>query len=493
MPPRIPGVELGEIIGRGGNAIVYLGVQEAVRRSVAVKIENRAVSEERNRRRFLREASAASRISSHPHVVSLIDVGTTDEDHPYLVMELCEGGSVGRLLKRSGPLPVVDALDIGIAVAGALAAAHEAGILHRDVKPANILIDAYGTPRLSDFGLAATIVPGEAFSATVEALTPAYAAPEVFAQDVPTPRADVWAMAATIYAMLVGGAPRRRPDGTSLPLTELLPALPRPLPVPEVEGADLVMPVLWRAMAYNPEDRYPTAAELREDLIAVRAEFGPSTGRVGGPEVMVVGAKPGLAETDTASNPTFPPPPSEPEPARGGRRGAVVVGAIAAAVVGAGAMWAAVSPSSPWATDGGSPAAADPVATIEATADPTEDLGDLSDEPAPEPGTCWGGIVSIGGGIAAREVSCEEEHVWETYASGLLDEATTSASADDVSADPKVAATCTIAALADYIGNDDVADLWVSVIPPSEAEFLAGARGYACVVGGGTSTGSLQG
>ncbi|PWD50982.1 kinase [Serinibacter arcticus] len=505
--PEIPGVDLGEVIGRGGNAVVYAGVQRAVQRPVAVKIDSRAVSQERNQRRFVREATAAGRISSHPHVVSLIDAGTTSDDHPYLVMELCERGSLADLLRRDGALPAVDALDIGIAVTGALAAAHEAGILHRDVKPGNILIDAYGTPRLSDFGLAARQILGdEAFSATLEALTPAYAPPEVFTGGVPTTRSDVWSMGATVYAMLVGGAPRRRPDGGSLPLTEIVASLPERLPAPDVPGADVVMPVLWRATAYDAANRHASAAELRSDLQRVRALLGPSTGHVGGPEVTVVTAPPAALELSLRGSPV----------AASTAHGAVAPGAVASGAVASGAAasrrprrWLPIALAASALVLGGtvgslatragldgaagagaaeSSSSAEPGATpvsgtaSDATPDATP-VAETPEAPAPPVDACWGGLVVIGGNVSADPRSCTEPHRWESYATGYLDGTTESARVDDVAADPAVVAACTLEALGTYLGAPADPAAWrLDVVPPSEAAFLAGDRGFSCIV-----------
>ncbi|GMA32817.1 serine/threonine-protein kinase [Litorihabitans aurantiacus] len=581
MPPEIPGVDVGAIIGRGGNAVVHAGVQRAVQRPVAVKIDTRAVTDERDRRRFAREATAAGRISSHPHVVSLIDAGTTADHHPYLVMELCEGGSLADVIRREGPLPVVDALDIGIAVTGALAAAHEAGILHRDVKPGNVLIDAFGTPRLSDFGLAArAVVDDETFSATLEALTPAYAPPEAFEAGIPTARSDVWSMGATIYAMLVGGAPRRRPDGGSLSLSELVAALPARLPLPEAEGAAAVMEVLWRATAYDAARRHPSAADLREDLRRVRNRLGPATGHVGGPEVTVVMGPPTLAPAATgsvataggmaragagAATRTGVDPAAEPGGGSGGgptagsdSRGAAPAGSppdaagrswprrrrwlpvaltVAALVVGGAAGSVATRAGITTATESGSGANDEPVPGTAGTggAEDTEGRdgagsddatgtggGDGTDggvsgtdpggtgatpsgsgnetgsaAPALPEDECWGGIVSISGNVTASPTSCAQPHAWESYAVGSLDEGAASARSDDVAADPQVLATCTPDALETYLGRAvDPASVRLEVIPPSEAAFLAGERGFACVVAptdGGDLTASMRG
>jgi len=141
------------VLGRGGFATVYAGVQDSLERPVAVKVDSRPLDDPRNERRFMREVQAASRISGHPHVVSLVDTGKLPDLRPYLVMELCAGGSLYDLVSR-GPTPASDAVALVEAAASALGAAHTAGVMHRDVKPANILLDSYGSPRLSDFGIA---------------------------------------------------------------------------------------------------------------------------------------------------------------------------------------------------------------------------------------------------------------------------------------------------------------------------------------------------
>ena len=136
------------------------------------------------------------------------DAGILADDRPFLVMELCPGGSLTKWLTAEPRPSQKRVRDVGVRVADALAAAHVRGVLHRDVKPANILIDAYDNPGLADFGLAALPDPGMGLSETIEAITPAYAPPEVFRQQPLTEYGDVYSLAATLYALLSGRPPR---------------------------------------------------------------------------------------------------------------------------------------------------------------------------------------------------------------------------------------------------------------------------------------------
>jgi serine/threonine protein kinase len=197
------------VLARGGYATVYRATQVSVAREVAVKVENRTLDNERDQRRFLREARAAGRMSSHPHVVDLFDAGVTADQHPYLIMELCDGSYAERM--RSSPLAPVEAREVGVKIADALADAHQLGVLHRDVKPANILCSRFGEPALADFGLAILAETRDS-SVTLEVLTPAYAPPEMFRHSAPSPAVDVYALCATLYAVMRGKPPRWHDD-----------------------------------------------------------------------------------------------------------------------------------------------------------------------------------------------------------------------------------------------------------------------------------------
>src|SRR5690242_16726207 len=171
------GYEIIETLGQGGFGTVYRARQLSVGREVALKIDSRVLGSDRDKRRFMREVTAAGRLSGHPHVVAVYDAGVLADGRPYMVLELCPNGSLSDRLRDRGPFPAAEVRDIGVNIADALTSAHAAGVLHRDVKPANILVNRYGGVALADFGLAVIPRPGLESSATREALTPAYASP----------------------------------------------------------------------------------------------------------------------------------------------------------------------------------------------------------------------------------------------------------------------------------------------------------------------------
>ena len=248
---------------------MYRATQKSAFREVAVKVENRTLESDKDQRRFVREARAAGRMSSHPHVVDLYDVGVTHDGHPYMIMELCEGTYADRM--KNNPLGEAEARDVGAKIADALADAHSLGVLHRDVKPANILVTRFGEPALADFGLAVLTETRES-SITLE-LTPAYAAPEMFQHGRPAPASDVYALCATLYA-LIRGRPARWRDNYSPTLASLVDMFAERVPdIPEV--APELTALLRRGMS-NDHMQRPTAAQLRDDLSGVHHDPDPT-------------------------------------------------------------------------------------------------------------------------------------------------------------------------------------------------------------------------
>ncbi len=157
------GFEDAQEIGRGGFGIVYRCVQPSLDRTVAVKVLTSDLDPD-NLERFLREQRAMGRLSGHPNIVTILQVGTTGSGHPYLVMQLHSRGSLESLIRSEGPLDWQSVLHLGVKLCGALEVAHRTGIVHRDVKPANVLLTDYGEPQLTDFGIAR--IPG-GFETTV--------------------------------------------------------------------------------------------------------------------------------------------------------------------------------------------------------------------------------------------------------------------------------------------------------------------------------------
>jgi eukaryotic-like serine/threonine-protein kinase len=274
-PPTVPGLTRLTVLARGGYATVYRAMQESVGREVAVKVENRSLETDRDQWRFLREARAAGRMSSHPHVVDLFDAGVTATGHPYLIMELCDGSYAERM--KSDPLSVAEVRDVGMKIADALADAHALGVLHRDVKPANLLTTRFGEPALADFGLA-ILVESRDLSITLDVLTPAYAAPEMFRHEPPSPPADVYALCATLYALMCGRPPRWRDSGGTPSLMSIVDMFDQP--IPDLPGAPAELMRLLRAGMANDEGARPTALDLRDALQALRVEGDADPQRV---------------------------------------------------------------------------------------------------------------------------------------------------------------------------------------------------------------------
>ncbi len=285
--PVLGGVVLLRKLGAGGMGAVYLGLQPELKREVAVKILpfNLAEQEPSIVGRFLVEARLAASLDS-PHVVRVLDVGCENETH-YLVMQYVPGESAGALLRRhrektGGGLPRDVVLRLGIAAARGLAAAHAAGIVHRDVKPDNLLVpgDRIDDAKLADLGLAKP----EGGSTTAGTLshvamgTPGYMAPEQ-AENAKAagPPADVFAFGATLYALATGQPPFR---SNSLLATMRAAAVEEPAPLPPSLGPGLVS-LIQRCLQKNPKARYPDGAALLKALERVRrdpkgAEFIPT-------------------------------------------------------------------------------------------------------------------------------------------------------------------------------------------------------------------------
>lgn len=259
-------------IGRGGFGVVYRCRQAHLDRTVAVKVLSLDPGSA-DWERYLREQRAMGRLSGHPNITDILEVGVLDSGRPYLVMPYHRGGSLDDRIKKSGPLPVREVLRIGVKLAGALETAHRIGIVHRDVKPANILRSRYGEPQLTDFGTARISGAFETSSDLITA-SPAFAAPEILRGSTPTPATDVYSLAATLFCLLTGHAAYTHGSDDRL-VTRFLRMTSEPLPDLREEGIpEDVAALIERAMSVDPQHRPQTALEFGELLQRAQADNG---------------------------------------------------------------------------------------------------------------------------------------------------------------------------------------------------------------------------
>jgi serine/threonine-protein kinase len=310
---------LGHPLGSGGMAEVYDAMDERLERPVAIKLLRADLSGDPGlRRRFEVEARSAARLV-HPNVVGVFDTGELG-DRPYIVMERLPGATLADRL-REGRMDEPGTRRLASEVLGALAAAHAAGIVHRDVKPSNILWTPDGSVKVADFGIAKGLEPlldtqaGDITGTNLVIGTPAYIAPERLAGERATPSSDLWSLGAVLYEALAGMRPFSR-------ATALVHDPERPEPVPlEVRrpGVDpLLAAAIERALARHPDQRFTSAAQMAAaaglslaGASALAAGADAATARLGsepvGPTALMDGRTAVLGGDEVAEPPVAPP------------------------------------------------------------------------------------------------------------------------------------------------------------------------------------------
>jgi serine/threonine-protein kinase len=262
-----------EILGHGGMGEVYRGCDELLGRPVAVKLLRPDLTDPFAAARFQREARAAAMVRD-PHVVAVYDFGHSNGEY-YLVMELLEGRSVAHELALHGPLPVDRAVDIVRQVARGLAAAHRHHIVHRDIKPDNLLIDVDGSVKIADFGIAHS--PGGSITPASSGLilgTSLYLAPERALGHPATPATDVYALGCVLYQLLTGRPPFEGENPTVVlsQHVQATPAVPEKVPVPV---ADLIRRMLAKEPAERPTTDEVASWAFTDPRNATTAELPP--------------------------------------------------------------------------------------------------------------------------------------------------------------------------------------------------------------------------
>jgi eukaryotic-like serine/threonine-protein kinase len=381
--------EIEADVGSGGMASVVRARDADLGRMVAIKRLHRHIAAEPGAaERFKREALSAAALS-HPGIVTVHDVGE-DEGGPFIVMEFVDGETLTDLLKRQGPLDPVMAAGIALQVARALDHAHGRGVIHRDVKPGNILIDGSGAAKLADFGIATGLAQQERFTEVGHVLgTIAYLAPERVAGETATPASDLYALGVVLYEMLTGRIPFDADTPGAMIAAQQEGRFEPPGRIADVPPA--LEAIVLEALSTDPADRVDSAEDFSrqlEDWLAdpEAADVGVAAADSSPTVPLVIPDQHALAADPTAVIAATPPPPTAPTPSR--RRSlwpALVAGiALGALLVLAVGQLSPVDPEGMAATtipadDGGTEGETDPP---EAGADEPEETTTTPEPPA---------------------------------------------------------------------------------------------------------------
>ena len=271
--PEVSGFGDLREIGRGGYSRVYEALEFEFDRLVAIKVLNEPIKDGNTAAAFERECRTMGRLVHHPNIVTIIKSAFTTDDQPCIVMELFHEGSYFQMMRDAGPIEIGEVLRVGVKLAGALATAHEAGILHGDVKPHNVFRSRFGEPALGDFGIA-TLVSRHS-GRLPRGFSVHYAAPDLV-DGMPSAVSDQYSLAATLYTMAFGRRPFEPPDSAASEPSEetLLRVLRDPVPRLPNQFPGALAGALWRAMAKDPDYRFESLQEFAAELNAAEAELG---------------------------------------------------------------------------------------------------------------------------------------------------------------------------------------------------------------------------
>ena len=272
---------VGGIIATGGMSAVYRGLDTRLDRPVAIKVmDSRYAADQQFLTRFQREARAVARLKD-PGLVAVYDQGV-DGHHPFLVMELVEGGTLRELLRERGPMPPHAVTAVLRPVLGGLAVAHRSGLVHRDVKPENVLISDEGEVKIADFGLVRAVAEAKITSDSVILGTAAYLSPEQVSSGDATPRSDVYACGILAYELLTGV----EPFGGDSPLAVAYARMDNDVRAPSsvIRGVPTQFDgLVRRATARNPAERFADAQGMADELDAIADQLALPEFRVPAP------------------------------------------------------------------------------------------------------------------------------------------------------------------------------------------------------------------
>src|ERR687891_1568429 len=272
--------DVGRTLGSGGMGEVYLARDRVLGRDVALKVlRTQYAGDSEFAERFKREAMSAASLS-HPNIIQVYDRGKTEEGASYIAMEYVPGGTLKERISREGPLEAADAAGLGAQVAEALGAAHDKGMVHRDIKPQNVLLAARGGAKVADFGIARA-----GSSATISRTgavmgTAGYMSPEQALGKPATPKSDLYSLGVVLYEALTGELPFTADNPIAVSMKHVTEPLcpPRALDATIPEGMNALVTKL---LAKDPEDRYADADELADDLWRVNRGLEPVAAGVG--------------------------------------------------------------------------------------------------------------------------------------------------------------------------------------------------------------------